>query len=72
MNQVRYMTRKTIYIKLVRAQDTLILKRGVQIEGFMARYIGKDIQKLGKREAIWQDQKASCGYCIRKLHKEEK
>ena len=72
MNQAAYMTRKTIYIRLVRAQDTLVLKRGIQIGGFMARYIGKDIQKLGKGEAIWQDQVATRGLCTRKSHKEEK
>ena len=57
------MTRKTVYKGLIRAQDTPVLKRGIQNEGFMTRYLGKDIQKLGKEEAIWQDQVATHGFC---------
>ena len=42
-------------------KDTPVLKGGIQIGGTMTRYIGKDIQKLGEEEGIWQDQVATCG-----------
>ena len=61
MNQATYMIRKNLCKKFVRAQDTLVLKREIQIGGSMTRYIGEDIQKLEKGEAFWQDQVATHG-----------
>ena len=72
MNQATYMIRKNVCNRLFKDQDTLVLMAGIQIGGSMTRYIGKDIQKLGKGEAIWQDQVATRELCTKKSQKEEK
>ena len=51
-------------MKYLVIQDTPVLMGGIQIGETMIRYIGKDIQKLGEGEAIWQDQVATCGSWI--------